>query len=211
MARAWLIRAGEDASALDQMRHAGVIAVRYPQIQADARAMTSAEVEKLIKDSGRTQPGVRRVRLEWFVRDVVVGDLVITPNAADREVWFAEVTGDYRYEAASPVPGYFHLRDVSWLGAIDRDHLTEDRRVEVSARPTIVRDLDHDWWRKLASSSAVDFDTRRGRFRGSGSFAGSSSKAAPKPLVLCAKTDCGLRYAASAMVDGLCPECHANR
>jgi predicted Mrr-cat superfamily restriction endonuclease len=36
--------------------------------------------------------------------DIAIGDRVITPNAAAREVWFAEITGDYRYESSPAAP-----------------------------------------------------------------------------------------------------------
>lgn len=208
MSRAWLIRAGEDASALAHMLQANVIAVRYPQIQADARTMPAEVIEQLIRDSGRTQPGVRRVRLKWFANDVAIDDLVVTPDAARREIWFAEVVSDYRFEANPSVNGYFHVRDVKWLGAMDRDLLPEQRRLEVSRRPTIVKDLDFDWWLTMASSSHHPPNLGQ-RTRSAKSATTTSNKHSAQTQLACANPSCGLQYPAASMIDGLCPDCHS--
>jgi predicted Mrr-cat superfamily restriction endonuclease len=208
--KAWLIRAGEGASALDEMRVAGVIAVRYPQIQTDARTVPSAQIEQLIEESGRTQPGVRRVRLEWFVHEVAIGDLVVTPDARRGNVWLATVTSDYMYSPTPPVAGYFHWRWVTWLGAIDRDHLPAARRTEVSRRPTIVRDLDYDWWKATTGSAVgVAGSTRRDAL----SLRDRTVAHKPAPVaafVVCRHPGCGLSYPAPSMVEGLCPDHRAS-
>lgn len=210
MTRAWLIRAGEDASKLAEMVSSSVIAVRYPQIQTNAKMLSSEQIEELIAESGRSQPGVRRVRLEWFVNDVAVGDLVITPDAANHEVWFAKVVGDYLYDPNPPVPGYFHWRDVRWLGAMDRDLLPEDRRKEISVRPTIVQDLELDWWGEMAStvpppgSGKVRSSVRVGK-----PLAPSKGPQPTATKIVCGGEECGLLYSPSSLVGGLCPDCRA--
>jgi len=190
------------------MLQANIIGVRYPQIQADARTMTADTIEKLIRESGRTQPGVRRVRLEWFANEMSVGDLVVTPDAANHQVWFAHVASDYRFEADPPVNGYFHVRDAEWIGAMDRDLLPEDRRVEASRRPTIVQDLDFGWWAAMAASATKEPKVGR-RTRATRAQPRGSARPAGSTTVACSNPDCSYLYPASSLIDGLSPDCHA--
>ena len=205
-----MIRAGEDASALPEMRQAGVIALRYPQIQVDARTIESTQIEALIKDSGRTQPGVRRVRLEWFANDMSISDLLVIPDAKNHEVWFAVVTGEYQYDPSPPVAEYFHWREVNWLGAMDRDLLDEPHRRAISVRPSLVQDLDLDWWRKMSESETVHAGGLPTKKRASRVGVAREAKPLVDTRVACSNSDCRMQFSPTLMIDGLCPDCHAS-
>jgi len=207
MTRAWLIRAGEGAAELDAMRHVGVIAVRYPSV-GDATVWSDAQIEQALCDAGRANAaGQLRVRIRAFAKEVGVGDLVVTPNTADREVWFARVTGPYRYSQQPPVEGYFHWREVQWLGAIDRDtDLPHDRLVDIDQQPTIYELREPDYWNALAAtpiSNGADALTARAARR-----TATIASNQPQTRTACAG-GCGLTWEQVALVDGLCPDCRS--
>ena len=207
MTRAWLIRAGEGAVELDAMRHAGVIAVRYPSV-GDATVWSDEQIEQALRDAGRANAaGQLRARIQAFANDVNIGDLVVTPNTADREVWFARVTGPYQHSQHPPVEDYFHWHEVEWLGAIDRDiDLPHDRLVDIDQQPTIYELHDTDYWNAVATtplSNGADALTARAARR-----TPTIASKQPKARIACAG-GCGLTWEPPALVDGLCPDCRS--
>ena len=208
MARVWLIRAGEGAVELDTMRHAGVIAVRYRSV-GNATVWTAAQIEQALSDDGRgAAAGQLRARIQAFANDISVGDLVVTPNTADREVWFARVTGPYEHSPQPPIEGYFHWRDVQWLGAVDRDTaLPHDRLGEIDQQPTIYELRDAGYWSGLAGSTPLTNVAAALNARAARRAPAVASKQ-PKPRVLCAGT-CGLTWEQTSLIDGLCPDCRS--
>lgn len=206
--RAWLIRAGEGAVELDAMRHAGVIAVRYRSV-GDATVLTGEQIERALTDDGRgAAAGQLRARIQAFANDVAIGDLVVTPNTADREVWFARVTGPYQHSPQPPIDGYFHWRDVQWLGAIDRDTtLPHDRLAEIDQQPTIYELRNPTYWNELAGTTPLTNGTDALTARAARRAPTMASKQ-PKPRTLCAG-GCGLTWEATSLIDGLCPDCRS--
>ena len=206
--RAWLIRAGEGAVELDAMRHAGVIAVRYRSV-GDATMLSAAQIEEALTGDGRAAAaGQLRARIQAFANDVAVGDLVVTPNTADREVWFARVTGPYQHSLQPPIDGYFHWRDVQWLGAIDRDTaLPGDRLGDIDQQPTIYELRDAAYWNELSGTTPLTNGTEVVTARAARRAPTIASKQ-PKARVLCAGT-CGLTWEPASLVAGLCPDCRS--
>jgi predicted Mrr-cat superfamily restriction endonuclease len=208
MGRAWLIRAGEGAVELDAMRHANIIAVRYRSV-GDAAAWSAAQIEQALRDDGRVAAASQlRARIQAFANEVGVGDLVVTPNTADREVWFARVTGPYRHSQHPPVEGYFHWREVQWLGAINRDTaLPHDRLSDIDQQPTIYELRDADYWCDVASATPITNGADAITARAVRRTATVASKH-PKPRVPCAG-GCGLTWEPTSLVYGLCPDCRS--
>jgi len=207
MTRAWLVRAGENAVELDAMRHAGVIAVRYPSV-GDATVWSAEQIEQALSDIGRANAaGQLRARIQAFANDVSIGDLVVTPNTADREVWFARVTSPYQHSKHPPVGGYFHWREVQWLGAIDRDtDLHDDRLVDIDQQPTIYELRDVEYWDGIAATplwNGTAALTARAARR-----APTIASKQPKPRIAC-EGGCGLTWEQPALVGGLCPDCRS--
>jgi hypothetical protein len=147
----WLARTGEGGYALARCMAANVVALRYRTV-VDARTLSGAEIEASIARAGtRVSLGALRAMLERFVYEVAAGDVVITPHARSRRVFFATVTGDYRYENPSPVFDFLHLRTVEWFGMLDRDtELTEERRRQIDRQPTFYELPDQPWWKERA-------------------------------------------------------------
>lgn len=202
----WVARTGEGGTVLPECIAAGVVALRYRTV-GDARTATAAEIEAGLAIAGdRTALGRVRSMLEDFVSSVEVGDVVVTPHAPSREVWFGTVTGDYRYDERTPVAGYRHLRDVDWTGSIGRDHLPAGRRSQVDRPPVLYRLPDRPWWSALAERVAAT-DRRRPPRPPAGGRRPPGGRPAPGLVATAVCPACGLRKAAVGFDGGRCRDC----
>ena len=87
-----------------------------------------------------------------FVNEVEVGDLVVSTHSEDRAAFFGTVTGGYRYTEDFPLPEFRHVRDVRWLGSLDRDReLGADHLRQIDRPPTLYELDDVDDWLALAA------------------------------------------------------------
>lgn len=225
MRRVWLIRSGDNAEFIDPMRSAAQIGVRYESV-GDARHLTHAEIEQGLMDGGNTGVAALRAILIQFVNDVHVGDLVVSPNTARREVWLGVVTGDYRYDGDQPkVAPFQHTREVDWLGWLDRDAVwMRDQQKSLDRTPTLYELPGREWWWHQVDTRQFGSSPRPVRAaptpRARASAPTSRAPRAPKPpavparkppvaLVRCAGT-CGFQWAPTSLVDGLCNDCRAD-
>ena len=138
-ATVWLVRAGEGGRAFPACLAAGVVALRYAAV-GDARLPVTVDLSPR-----------HRSMLDAFVDAVAVGDTVLTPESRTRLVHVGRVTGPYRFADPSPVPGFRHLRPVSWHDAIPRDALPPDRRRTLDRQQTLLLLPDQPWWQALVS------------------------------------------------------------
>ena len=68
-----------------------------------------------------------------FANEMHVGDLVLTPDAADASVLVGRIAGDYEYRDETPIPDHQHVRRVEWLGRVERDELSRQARQAIGA------------------------------------------------------------------------------
>ncbi len=199
------------------MRSAGLIGVRFESVP-DVRDMTQQEIEHAIAASGQSGVENLRSRLMRFVNDVHIGDLVITPNALEHDVWVAMVTGPYEYVAETPVPGYQHTHTAEWLGWLDRSASWLQHKLKYLDVPGAVVELrDADWWLDQVGSRELPADRPPRRFRPPPATPRTRRAAAPPAPVkpkeperrLCAG-QCGFQWSVAVLVDGLCPDCRGD-
>ena len=74
-------------------------------------------------------PGIRTNfarQLELFASEIESGDVIVTFDAAARDVMLiGKVRDAYRYEATATIPDHPHVRSVEWLGTVDRAELPD--------------------------------------------------------------------------------------
>jgi predicted Mrr-cat superfamily restriction endonuclease len=58
-----------------------------------------------------------------FVHDIMVGDIVITPDGRRHELLIGTVAGPYRSARITALAAYPHTREVAWRLRIPRDAL----------------------------------------------------------------------------------------
>jgi hypothetical protein len=235
MRRAWVVRSGSGSEGIDALRAAGLIGLRFDSV-GDVRAMTPREVEHAIADAHPDQYEQLRSRLMRFVTDLRLGDLLVSPDAAAREVWFSVVTGGYEYVDEPAAPGYRHTRTVEWLGWADLHARWLSPRMRYLDVPGEVFELrDPGWWfeqlgvvelaaqRPVGHLAAARNDQlRRSEPAARAPRSPSAPRAStpristpkvvpPKPPehALCAGP-CGLQWRIATLVDGLCPDCRGD-
>jgi hypothetical protein len=220
MQRVWLIQAGKDAEQIDPMRHAGLIGLPYTEV-GNATTLTAEEIEEALIDARRPAFNQVRVQIQSFAGAVKHGDLIVTPNAARREVWLSVVTGGYLFDAEQPrVDGYFHTRTVDWLGWLDRDAPFMKDQLKVIDQPVVLAELyNREWWWKHFDSDQLSVAPRAAWSKAPATrtrtprATTAKPKPAPKPKapvpVLCAGA-CGLQWSPYVLVDGLCPDCRGD-
>jgi predicted Mrr-cat superfamily restriction endonuclease len=211
-ATCWLIRAGEESRHADDFAHARVVALGWPDVPGvgDLRGVEHAELRAVLaKHSALSSPDQDAAELLAFRDDVDLGDIVITPDAKNRDVLIGTVMSDYDYRDPSPAGDYRHVRDVEWHGRWERDLLPDDLRKQTYYRRTIRRLDDQEVWRGIAERVRAGEGRRvTARSRGAlsrrrslrSSTAGSSARACP---------GCGLSKVSTQFVAGndLCVDC----
>ena len=67
-----------------------------------------------------------------FVHEMQVGDLVVYPSKADRQVHIGEVTLPYAFDCKRE-PGYPHQRAVKWRSHVPRTHFSQGALYEIGS------------------------------------------------------------------------------
>lgn len=205
----WLARTGEQGYALADCIREGVVALRYSDVP-DASSLSVPQIAEGVRRAGTrvNLAGVARMLFE-FVRSVRLGDIVVTPHQGNREVYFGEVAGGYRFADPSPVPGFLHLRDVAWWGSLSRDtDIGEDRLVDIDRPPSFYELADRTYWvdqalMAKATTKSVTPPTRSGR-PPTGDGRGPGRRTETRSEVC---TSCGLLKPVGIIESGVCADC----
>jgi hypothetical protein len=231
MRRAWVVRIGERTPEIDAMRAAGRIGLRYDSV-GDARSMTPRDIEAAISETHPDDVDSQRARLMRFVNDIRVGDLILTPNTANHEMWVSFVTGPYEYCEEPSDPGLRHSRTVDWTGWINRGSPWIQHKLKyIDVQAAVVELRDPAWWFEAVDANDLPHDRPAGHRPPAVSAPTTASArraAAPKtprvtkpkpppapvapkepPLILCAG-QCGFQWRAAILINGLCPDCRGD-
>lgn len=171
--QAWLTRTGEGGFGLADCIRQGVVALK-------------------VSDSANR-----------FEKEMQVGDIVVTPHAEERRVFFGEVTGEYA--ETDGIPALPHTRPVRWLGDVARDSLPVDRRKELDLPSSLyVLASTQDWLDRAAMATGDHVSAPKARLAPAAAVA-----KAPKPAdVETAKCAiCNMTVTPTDIVDGVCDFC----
>lgn len=134
----WVVRAGEKGRYSQDFLRGSFIAVGFSELAADDLSQTDEQSLK----ARVTNPAERiyASQLISFAYKVEVGDLVIVPRtqSKSRDYLVGRVTGPYQYLATAAASGH-HRRAVEWLGAFDRDALSQSGLNTLGAIQTVFR------------------------------------------------------------------------
>ena len=222
------------------MRAANRVGLRFDAV-GDVRTWTQQQIEQAIGSTNPDESSSQlRSRLMRFVNDVGVGDLIITPNAAEHELWLATVSGSYEFDEGAVLPRARHAREVASVGWVDRDTSWIRHKLEAIDNPAAVFELrDPDWWfvqittldlvqdrppRSARPSRAAPPPVAGARAR---KAAAPRAPRAPRVATPRASTrttalppkeperflcagPCGLQWRAAILIDGYCPDCRSD-
>lgn len=136
--RFWAIRAGKGGDAHTLFLENGVIALE----DAGLGDLSSFEATREhFYDAYRTlhpnetQTGSAGIggKFYRFIHEISVGDFIVYPALADKQVYVAEVTGEYDFDASSMYP---HQRTVKWTHSIPKSELSKRACQELGAART---------------------------------------------------------------------------
>lgn len=133
----WGIHAGRTGQADQLFLSESVIALGWHEmgdlaaLPADREAFKAKVAECFPKAKPGAIPNYAG-QLFRFVHEVNVGDLVIYPSKAQRQVHIGEIVGGYRYDPTGSA-GYPNRRKVKWLRAVPRTHFSQGALYEIGS------------------------------------------------------------------------------
>ena len=138
----WVVRAGEGGKIIEQVKKLGVVAIGWEQM-GDCSGYTTRED---FRDAyRRTRPdetnayriGIQSGQIYRFIREMQVGDTVMTPDGATREMLIGEVTGEYEFAPGRIDDRFVQLRAVNWKRTVSRDEMSSGLRAATAGLLTI--------------------------------------------------------------------------
>ena len=202
----WLVRAGENSRHARRFASGAVIAIGWPNVEGlgDLRGVSEDTILSLLRSSPIvSSPEADAAELVAFRDEMRIGDVVITPDANERDVLVGEITGDYQFLDPSPADDYRHVRSVSWYGRWDRDLLPDHLRLETNYRRTLRRLSNRDEWSNFANTmrdSARSPEDVRRRRTATSTTAVSSDRERVCP-------GCGLIKSTNQFTGDVCGDC----
>jgi len=137
----WVVRAGEGSEIIDEVREQGVIAIGWHELGNCSNYQSREDFRQAYQQAYPDETNTYRIGMQAgqvyrFVREIAVGDIVMTPNSPARDVLIGEVTGEYEYDPGQ-IDGYPHLRSVVWKRTVSRDDMSSGLRAVTGAIMTV--------------------------------------------------------------------------
>ncbi len=144
MAGTWFLRAGSSGALADNFEQSSKAGVGWADVDGfdDLRNIERAALGAALRASGKSASvaAADADELMAFRDGMQVGDILVVPDSAKRQVLVGEIAADYEF-GDEPVGECLHQRDVLWLGRADRDGLDATLRSDLNVRRT-VRNLE---------------------------------------------------------------------
>jgi len=121
----WMVRAGRGSEHLEDFIENDCIAIGWNEIGNIRNIKNKEGVKELIRKKYDYKKGRIRTsasQLYKFVNKMNEGDYILTYDTDKRVYHIGKITGDYEYDEYTLEK--YHVRDVEWLGKIDRDDLS---------------------------------------------------------------------------------------
>lgn len=135
----WMVRA--EGGTLFQAFSAGVVAVGWEKVTDLSEARSRDRVREFYEAAyPEDSPGKAANAigvLHKFRSTLEVGHRVLTYSPDDRQYLVGDITSDYRYSSAEVGAHWSHVRDVTWLGRVRRDDLSQSTRNTLGSTLTL--------------------------------------------------------------------------
>ena len=136
----WMIRAGQKAFLAQEFEDKNVVAVGWERLKNLSDVKSKDELARIHQQAYADHKiGKQRLDIGMISRfrfEIQKGDYVITYNPEFRTYPVGEITSDYKYIPQSPGK-YNHIRNVKWIGKVDRDSLSLPTKNTVGAIMTL--------------------------------------------------------------------------
>lgn len=217
---AWIVRAASDNRLASSFEEHGLVALGWSGLVGDLRNLSRWQVVGALEGVGITTADEDADELISLRDQVLVGDIVVTPDASRRGFLVGRFAGPYEFRGHSPVGDedgpYEHTRKVEWWGVGRRDQLSDHLRKDLSGRGNLRRLSGSGEWQRVAEAvrDAPPPPPRATRAASGGTVRTRTPKAAappapPKDKVCprCAMRKPNSQFIASSEV---CADCRAD-
>ena len=160
--KVWMVRTGSDGALAEVVQAQQVVALGWPELGdlaglATREALKARYRDALPEESERTV-GQNAGQLLRFVREMAVGNWVLTDLPAGDELLVGRVTGPYAYQPSPPLAAYPHVRTVTWLARVPREAFSPAAQRSLSSPLTLYSLDDYvDELRALVPTEAGDW------------------------------------------------------
>lgn len=138
----WMVRAGHGAVAIDDFRSKNFVAIGWEGGGDWTRYANRDEIQAKIAeanpDNSETQNLVAASQIERFLRELQIGDRVISYDPSSRDYLVGTIKGAPRYQPAV-IPELATARPVAWEGQVPRDELSLTTRNSLGAISTLFK------------------------------------------------------------------------
>lgn len=136
----WMVRAGEGGLKFDEFERDQLVSIGWPEM-GDLTLLVNRE--DFVRQVSSCYPGAKKAwipgaagQVYRFVREIKVGDALLTYNPAERAYLVGRAIGEYEY-APSVSADQPNRRRVKWQARVLRDHLSVATRNSLGAISTL--------------------------------------------------------------------------
>ncbi|MBL0042026.1 MAG: restriction endonuclease [Xanthomonadales bacterium] len=135
----WMVRAGEGGWRIDEFKSRSMVSIGWQEM-GDMSALKSRDdfvrqIGRVYLDNTKAQTSTSAGMVFRFVREMKIGDGVVTYDPAERKYLIGTIRSDYRHD--SKQPNGPNVRDVDWRGQVYRDALSVSARNSLGAIATL--------------------------------------------------------------------------
>ena len=140
---AWVVRCGStgEKGRLDMFEANSIAAIdgwwTEDLSQINNQEEIKDELRDIYPDSNNQQLGSWASIIFRFVKEIVVGDLILTPSTTSEEVLIGRCQGDYEYWQERQDDESKHVRSVDWLKKVSRSELSDTFIKSIGRPPTV--------------------------------------------------------------------------
>lgn len=136
----WMVRAGEGGVLVEEFRAGSYVAIGWPKLGNVSALRTREQFTKAVSvaypEQRKMQVAVSAGQTYRFVREIKMGDRVITYDPGRRAFLVGTVSGEYQHRPKKN-PDHPQLRSVNWDGMVERDQLSVTSRNSLGAISTL--------------------------------------------------------------------------
>lgn len=137
--RMWMVRAGREANYIDEFKSKKIIAIGWNEVGDLSNAKNAEEIKQRVRDVyPESKEGKINITASQIIRfrfDFKKGDQVVSYDPNERIYLVGEISSDYIYTDKSN--GYQHIRNVNWIGRVNRDEISTPTKNTLGAISTI--------------------------------------------------------------------------
>ncbi len=135
----WMVRAGEGAFLVEDFLTKNLVSIGWNATGDLSKIDKIEKLKEIIKKSYPESKNGQVIssagQVYRFLKDFKIGDCVMTYNPSERTYSIGEIVSDYKYDEKACA--YFHIREIKWIGKVNRDDLSTSTKNSLGATLTI--------------------------------------------------------------------------